>query len=93
MRSELTGPSQPEIGYFCLGLHNITMSVLVYSVFTQVCVAWVALQLYLPLWKPGDCTKGFLDWLVDLYLFLNLILYLQVEGKNCSASVDLSSIQ
>lgn len=69
------------------------MSVLVYSVFTQVCVAWVALQLYLPLWKSGDCTKGcFFGWDLDLFFGFS-INSLSTSGKNCSASVELNSIQ
>lgn len=69
------------------------MTVLVYSVFTQVCVAWVALQLYLPLWKSGDCTKGcFFGWDLDLFFGFS-INSLSTSGKNCSASVELNSIQ
>lgn len=69
------------------------MSVLVYSAFTQVCVAWVALQLYLPLWKSGDCTKGCFFLMGSWSFFGFSTNFLSTSGKYCSALVELNSIQ
>lgn len=99
MHSELTGHCLLRVRvsqrlaisvWVCITLQWVSLSTL----YSHRCVwcGWSSSSIA----KSGDCTKGcFLDWILDLYLFFAsvLILYLQVDGKNCSASVELNSIQ